>query len=388
MNSALAATVLRMTLWQPDWTERSAGGWSPKFDLHARRHPGCEVHVNGKWLAPSSSSFSRYAAEMVRALASTGRFGLVLHVPADAGEAVAAWVGERNVQIRRSRFTGAAFEQIYLPSATVGRVLLNFDGTAPIFKRRQLVTMHDAAPFRRPSGFSRSYRLLHLLAYRWFARIADGLVAESVYSAHELADVLKIDVDRFIVAGGAAYSLNGVHPVRPELPVWGDHYLVIGTAAPHENVGAAAAAMASSGRRVVIVGLRRSDLAPDPSVVCAEHVTDAELVWLYQHSPAFVLPASYAGFALSAVEAQALGCPVVCADSAALPEVCRDTALYFDPDDPDMLMAQLDRLDSEIGLAEELRCRGFLNASRYSWVDSARKIIEWVERTHRPVTRC
>ena len=386
MNSALATTVLRMALWHPDRTEQPVAGWSSTSDL--RRRLGREVHVNGNWLAHNRTSTSRYAAEMVRALASTGRLRLVLHVPADAGEAASAWADENNVQIRRSRFTGTAFEQIHLPSATAGRVLLNFEGTAPIVKRRQLVTMHDAAPFRRPSGFSRSYRLLHSLAYRWLARTADGLVTESVYSAHELADVLRIDVDRFIVAGGAADSLDGVHPIRPQLPVWGDHYLVIGTAAPHENVVAAATAMARSGRRVLIVGLRTSELTADSSVVCAEHVTDAELVWLYQHCPAFVLPAAYAGFGLSAVEAQAMGCPVVCADSAALPEVCRDTALYFDPDDPDMLTAQLDRLDSEIGLAEEMRCRGLLNAGRYSWIDSARKIIDWMERTQRPVMRC
>lgn len=389
MNSATAAaTVLRMALWHPARAGRPVGDWSADLNPPMPLRPTREVHVNGKWLAHNRSSTSRYAAEMVRALASTGRCRLVLHAPADAGDAVSGWVGWDNVEVRRSRFTGRVFEQVYLPAATAGRVLLNFEGTAPVFKRRQLVTMHDAVPFRRPSGFSMSYRVLHSLAYRWFARTADGLATESVYSAHELADVLKVDVDRFIVARGAADALHGVQPIRPELPVWGDHYLVIGSAAPHENIGAAAAAMANSGRRVVVVGMRGTDLAPDPSVVCAEQVTDAELVWLYQHSPAFVLPATYAGFALAAVEAQALGCPVVCADSAALPEVCGDTALYFDPDDPDMLTAQLDRLDSEAGLADDLRCRGFLNAGRYSWVDSAREIIAWVDRTHRPVTRC
>lgn len=77
-----------------------------------------------------------------------------------------------------------------------------------------------------------------------------------------------------------------------------------------------------------------------------------------------------------------MGCPVVCADSAALPEVCGDSALYFDPDDPEMLTTQLDRLDREVGLVEDLRCRAFLNAGRYSWDGSAGKVIDWVERTY------
>jgi len=381
MNSALAAAVYRLALWNPDRgrpdRERA---WN--LGVRARRRSAGQLHVNGAWLAHRSTSAGRYAAKMLRALASIERVDLILHVPADADVAISAWTGVNHIEIRRSMFSGRVFEQVYLPAATAGEVLLTFEGGAPILKRRQLVTMHDAAPFRRPSGFSRSYLLLHTLTYRWLARTADGVLTGSVYSAHELADVLRVDVDRFIVAGGAADSLNDVEPVRPALPVHRDYHLVIGTAAPHENIAVAAATMAGSGRRVVIVGMNGSELAVNPSVVCAEQVTDAELVWLYRRCQALVLPTSYAGFGLSVLEAQAMGCPVVCADSAALPEVCGDSALYFDPDDPEMLTTQLDRIDREVGLVEDLRGRAFLNAGRYSWDGSAGKVIDWVERTY------
>uniref|UniRef100_V5XHK5 Glycosyl transferase family 1 n=1 Tax=Mycolicibacterium neoaurum VKM Ac-1815D TaxID=700508 RepID=V5XHK5_MYCNE len=381
----MIATVSRMALWR---TERFAGDWSVETGLPSHAFPRHDVHVNGKWLANGRSAAGRYASGMLRALASTGRCSVVLHAPADADGSVSGWTDCQNVEVRASRFTGTVFEQVYLPAVTAGKVLLNFEGTAPMLKRRQVVTMHDAVPFRRPAGFSWNYLLLHLLTYRWLARTAHGLVAETIYTANELADVLKVDVNRFIVAEGAADWLNEVQPLRPDLPVWGDHYLVIGSGAPHENIGAAATAMANSGRRVVIIGMRRSDPTPDPSVVYAEQVTDAELIWLYQRSSALVLTANYAGSALAAIEAQALGCPVIATDSAAQPEVCRDAALYFDPDDPDTLIAQLDRLDSEVGLAEDLRRRGLLNASRYSWVDSARKVIERMDLPYRPAERC
>ncbi|MCV7435361.1 glycosyltransferase [Mycolicibacterium bacteremicum] len=313
---------------------------------------------------------------------------MVLHAPADADDNVSGWPDCQNIEVRTSRFSGTSFEQVYLPAVTAGKVLLNFEGTAPIFKRKQVVTMHDAVPFRRPAGFSWRYLLLHSLAYRWIARTAHGLVAETIYTAHELADVLKVDINRFIVAEGAADWLNEVEPLRPDLPVWGDHYLVIGSGSPHESIGAAAAAMANSGRRVVIIGMRRSDPTPHQSVVYAEQVTDAELIWLYQRSSALVLTANYAGSALAAIEAQALGCPVVATDSGAHAEVCRDAALYFDPHDPDTLTAQLDRLDSETGLAADLRRRGLSNASRYSWVDSIRKVTERMNLPHCPVKIC
>jgi glycosyltransferase involved in cell wall biosynthesis len=65
--------------------------------------------------------------------------------------------------------------------------------------------------------------------------------------------------------------------------------------------------------------------------------------------------------------------------------VCGDGAIYFDPDDPETLLAALDRLESEPELSDEMRNRGYANSRRFSWDESARKIVEWVERgsTHR-----
>ena len=390
MFAALAALVLRLMLGNPDWDDRPTGGWSTRFGFGARRAAGRSVpqlHVNGIWLAHNASAGNRYPDEMLRALVAHGRFEVVLHTPADADPALPGWPGRTRMVVRRSRFTGWIFEQCYLPAATSGQTLLNFAGSAPVLKRRQLVTMPDAAPFRRPAGFSTSYLLLHLFSYRWLGRFAAGLVTESEYSAHELADVLRVDVDRFIVAGGAADALRGVHPVRPDLLVSGDHYLMIGTAAPHENVRAAATALADSGRRVVVLGMAGRCIS-HPSVVVADRVSDAALVWLYRHARACVLPSSYAGSGLSAVTAQALGCPVVCADSGALPEVCRDTALYFDAGDLDSLTAQLDRLEHETGLSADLRRRGFGNSERFSSADSACKVVGWAELIRRPAMRC
>ncbi|SCX07017.1 glycosyltransferase family 4 protein [Mycolicibacterium fluoranthenivorans] len=317
---------------------------------------------------------------MVRAIATTGRFELIIHVPANAPAAAVPSTGDAGVDIRRARFSGAIFEQIYLPAVTMGRPLLNFAGSAPLLKRRQLVTMHDATPFRCPRGFSKTFVIRHYLTYWWLGRVAEGLATVSLYSAHELSDVLHIDVDRFIVAGGSADSLTGVRPERPDQVPDDDYYLVVDTAAQHENVCVAVQSMTGSGRGVLAVGMLGAPRAPVPPerAVFAGHLTDAELVWLYRHSQGLVLPAAYEGFGLSALEAQALGCPVVCSDAGVLPDVCHDGALYFDPDEPDTLLAQLDRLETEIGLAEDLRRQGYENARRHSWTDAAQQIVDWV----------
>lgn len=346
-----------------------------------------QLHINGKWLAQNLPGAGRFSAEMVMAIAETGRCDLVLHIPADAVAPLPSWTADSGVEIRRAPFSGSIFEQFYLPMVTGGRLLLNFAGSAPLIKRRQLVTMHAATAFRCPLGYRKASVVAQHALYWILARAADGLMTVSEFSAHEWCDVLRIDVDRFMVAGGSADSLAGVCPKRPESIPGGDHYLVVGSPSRHKNLHAPVTAMTGSGRRVVIVGAAddltnslAAQLCDDLAVV-VERVTDAELVWLYRHSRALVVPSTYEGFCLPALEAQTLGCPVVCSDSAAIPEVCRDGALYFDPDDPDMLLAQLDRLESEIGLADDLRRRGCANARRYSWIESAERVVDWVTST-------
>jgi hypothetical protein len=49
------------------------------------------------------------------------------------------------------------------------------------------------------------------------------------------------------------------------------------------------------------------------------------------------------------------------------------------------LLAQLDRLESDPDLRDELRRRGLANSHRFSWADSACKIIDSL-RIAQPVT--
>ncbi len=75
-------------------------------------------------------------AEMVRALPADRAFGVVLHVPRyDAGDAAAAWAGESAMS--RSEDPGhrqGILSRSRLPKRPGrGSLLLNFEGTAPIF---------------------------------------------------------------------------------------------------------------------------------------------------------------------------------------------------------------------------------------------------------------
>ena len=56
-----------------------------------------------------------------------------------------------------------------------------------------------------------------------------------------------------------------------------------------------------------------------------------ELKYLYLHAAALIHPSLFEGFGLPLVEAMSCGCPVIAARATSIPEVCGDSALYFDP---------------------------------------------------------
>ncbi|WP_264014094.1 glycosyltransferase family 4 protein [[Mycobacterium] manitobense] len=338
--------------------------------------------MNGKWLSQSLTGTQRYASEITLAIAEAAEVDLILHLPNDAP--LPDWTNLPRLEIRRAPLRGVLFEQVYLPWATRGEMLLNFAGPAPLLKKRQLVTMHDATPFRYPRTFRKSFVAFYFVMYFVLARSARKLATVSSFSARELADVLGIPADRFIIAGCAADSLARVDPKKPDMAVPIDPYIVVGTLAKHKNVSRPVDAITASGRRVVVVGTAGSVhvFAPASSsaqtATIAGRLTDAELVWLYRNSRALVIPSRYEGFGLPVLEAQSLCCPVVSSNAASLPEVGGDAAIYFPPDDVTHLLSALDSLERDDRLTADLRRRGTRNAQRYTWKQSADSILRCV----------
>ncbi len=65
----------------------------------------------------------------------------------------------------------------------------------------------------------------------------------------------------------------------------------------------------------------------------------------------------------------ACGCPVAASNAGAIPEVCGDAAVLFDPTDVDAMAAAMLEADSR---REELRELGLARAARYTWDETAR----------------
>jgi glycosyltransferase involved in cell wall biosynthesis len=90
------------------------------------------------------------------------------------------------------------------------------------------------------------------------------------------------------------------------------------------------------------------------------------LMQLVRGARAVALPSLYEGFGLPALEAMALGTPVLTSNAGPLPEVCGEAALYVDPYDVSSIRRGLDCLDRDAALRERLSVAGAARAEVFS----------------------
>ncbi len=114
------------------------------------------------------------------------------------------------------------------------------------------------------------------------------------------------------------------------------------------------------------------DGRPAAGVEWLGRVDDRTLHALYAGAACLAIPSLDEGFGLPAVEAMAVGCPVVAARAGALPEVCGDAAVLVDPLDAGAIAAGL---EEAIARTDELRARGCERAAGCTWERSAELLV-------------
>ncbi|SEI82101.1 Glycosyltransferase involved in cell wall bisynthesis [Dyadobacter sp. SG02] len=72
-------------------------------------------------------------------------------------------------------------------------------------------------------------------------------------------------------------------------------------------------------------------------VVFTGYVKDEALVSLFSNADAFIYPSLWEGFGIPILEAFYYNVPVLCSNTASLPEVAGDAGIYFDPYNPESI---------------------------------------------------
>jgi glycosyltransferase involved in cell wall biosynthesis len=316
--------------------------------------------------------------ELLRALGRVGTLDYCVYLPPvapDAGEGLPSEVvteyrRARSVPERLAAMTLAAARQGPLRARLAGADAVHYPLTirVPAVAAPTAVTLHDVQHLDLPHLFSRSERAFRSLAYHRSARSAQLVIVPSAFVRDRAVELLSLDAAKIRVIhhgidherfspGGEPREPFLLYPARP----WA-----------HKNHARLYEAFAVLRRerpelRLVLTGGGHGGALPD-GIEAPGNVSLEDLVSLYRRASALVFPSLYEGFGMPPLEAMACGCPVACSVAASLPEVCGDAARYFDPDDPEAIVAAVEDVLTDPGAWS---ARGIERAAGFTWERSA-----------------
>ena len=358
------------------------------------------IYINGRFLGQRVTGVQRFAREALFALD-----GLLESESARAPGPfiVVAPRGVERVKLRCipvrhvGPLSGHAWEQLTLPASIGTSPLLSFGPTGPIGKRNQIVTIHDAAVRVVPESYGVAFRSLYSVMLPILVRRAWRVATVSDFSRRELIGHFGAPDEKVIVVGEgcehmvrmsaepAVLEKNGLTPGR--------YFLAVSSLTANKNLGVVARAFQAlrlSGVHLALAGSVDERLFAEvsrpegPAVRRLGYVTDGELRALYENAAAFIFPSFYEGFGLPPIEAMAMGCPVIASNAAAIPEVCGDAPLYFDPRDEAALANLMRRVVEDEGERRAMIHRGRETIRRHGWRATAKAYLalarHWTER--------
>ena len=235
-----------------------------------------------------------------------------------------------------------------------------------------VVTLHDVQHRDLPEFFGPARRSFRRLAYDRAARSAAAVIVTSEFVRGRARDALDLDPSRIHVV-----PLAIDHTVfRPEIEEREPMILYPARGWPHKNharLFQAYTALRETRPQLRLVltggGLERLEPVPEGVEILGE-VSASQLASLYRRAACLVYPSLYEGFGIPPLEAMACGCPVAASNAGAIPEVCGDAAVLFDPMDVEAMAAAMLEADAR---RDELSTLGLKRAAEFTWDETARR---------------
>jgi len=106
-----------------------------------------------------------------------------------------------------------------------------------------------------------------------------------------------------------------------------------------------------------------------------KEMSEADLISAYNSAVALVFPSLYEGFGLPILEAMACGCPVLCSNASSMPEVGGDAAIYFNPNEVDVITNELEKILDE-NTRKKMGMKGIEKARQYTWEKTANQTLQ------------
>lgn len=235
--------------------------------------------------------------------------------------------------------------------------------------------------------YSRSFRMVYNFLIPQLCKRVKHVLTVSNFSLEEITSYYNVPKDKFSVVYNAVDSQ--FTQVKDEQLQGEKYFVAVSSVKENKNFPMVVDSFNKLQQRLpeaklYIIGDLKDknfgnidlNVEDNPNIVLLGRVSDEDLIRYYSNATGFIFPSYYEGFGIPVLEAQACGCPVISTNSSSLPEVLWDSAILADPDDVDAFADGMYKVATDAELRANLIKKGFENVSRFSWEDSARKIVE------------
>ena len=349
--------------------------------------------VDGWRLHGQLTGVGRYVTNVLRHWTPDVLAGseVTLYTPAALDRSTVELPGTIRERVVPPHWPKLVWENLRLARAARDDVLFCPSYSAPLAARtRTVVTIFEATQKLFPELYPWRTRVLYSPVYGWSARHASLVITSSEAAATDIADAYRVARENIRIVPLAPAEIfrplrddpRTPEAVRRTLGETAPYFLYVGKLTARRNVPMLVEAFAELKRRaqrphkLLVIGLnttgvdldgRARELGVDSDFRHIEYVSDDDLSLLYAGAEAFVLPYSYEALSLTALEAQAAGCPVLTVDTPGLREQTGGHALLMAKADVEALVAAMEGLADDDALRRELAERGLAHASRFTW---------------------
>ena len=261
---------------------------------------------------------------------------------------------------------------------------------------KTVVTVHDIIFEHFPETYNFDERYVHRRKIKQACKVANAVIAISKQTRDDLVEIYKFPPEKIFICYQScnpifqqtvSEDIKATVKKRYSLPE--DYFLFVSSIAPRKNLLLVCKALILLKDKMdiplVVIGDGKKEkeavkklmkengvtnrlilLNEMPVAKESAFTTAADFPAIYQQALALVYPSIFEGFGAPLLEALWSGLPVISSNTSSLPEVAGDAALYFSPDDAELLALHLFAVAHDNTLAAELRKKGFEQAQKFT----------------------
>ncbi len=273
-------------------------------------------------------------------------------------------------------------------------IFYSSDWIQPPINAKKITTVHDLVIYKYPQTSHPDIVNSQKRRLYWVKKECDLIISDSEATKQDLIDILKIDPKKIEVIYPGIDEIftpsnnDEITRVKQKYGLFDQYFLFVGTMEPRKNLYKTINAF----EKILNNPLINSRNIPLQMVIVGNSgwgdkhnisrfinnlglVKRCDLPALYSGASALVYPSLYEGFGLPVIEAMSCKCPVITSNRGSLKEIASDSAVFVDPQDEDDIAIKMTKIIIDNNLRQSLIKKGLLNAARFNWQDTVKKII-------------